>query len=163
MLQLMGSRRAVSDRFYRCVRWLAVNGHDGPSQCAVGMQWRRVHPMHEAAGICQCRALYAVMLSPEVSRVNKAPMFVSLVFKARLTPYLLIWMVRCADRVLRRLPYRLLTQLVGAQAMKVDVSIKRVAAFAKRLLQVAVQSPAPFAAGILFLVSEVLKVCGWSP
>lgn len=42
--------------------------------------------------------------------------------------------------------------------MKVDVSIKRVAAFAKRLLQVALQSPAPFAAGILFLVSEVLKV-----
>ena len=44
------------------------------------------------------------------------------------------------------------------QAMKVDVSIKRVAAFAKRLLQVALQSPAPFAAGLLFLVSEVLKV-----
>lgn len=42
--------------------------------------------------------------------------------------------------------------------MKVDVSIKRVAAFAKRLLQVAVHSPAPFAAGILFLLSEVLKV-----
>ena len=45
------------------------------------------------------------------------------------------------------------------QAMKVDVSVKRVAAFAKRMLQVAVQSPAPFAAGILFLLSEVLKVC----
>lgn len=42
--------------------------------------------------------------------------------------------------------------------MKADVSIKRVAAFAKRLLQVALHSPAPFAAGILFLLSEVLKV-----
>ncbi len=28
-----------------------------------------------------CRALYAVMLSPEVGRTSKAPMFVSLVFK----------------------------------------------------------------------------------
>lgn len=42
--------------------------------------------------------------------------------------------------------------------MKADVSIKRVAAFAKRLLQVALQSPGPFAAGTLFLLSEVLKV-----
>jgi CBF/Mak21 family len=47
--------------------------------------------------------------------------------------------------------------------MKVDVSTKRVAAFAKRLLQVALQSPAPFAAGILFLLSEVLKVCTSAP
>ncbi len=38
------------------------------------------------------------------------------------------------------------------------MSIKRVAAFAKRLLQVALQSPGPFAAGTLFLLSEVLKV-----
>lgn len=30
---------------------------------------------------CFCRALYAVMLSPEVGRTSKAPMFVSLVFK----------------------------------------------------------------------------------
>ena len=36
--------------------------------------------------------------------------------------------------------------------------MKRVAAFAKRLLQIALQSPGPFAAGTLFLLSEVLKV-----
>lgn len=42
--------------------------------------------------------------------------------------------------------------------MKADVSVKRVAAFAKRLLQIATQAPAPFAAGTLFLLSEVLKV-----
>ena len=29
-----------------------------------------------------CRALYEVMLSPEVGRTNKAPMFLSLLFKA---------------------------------------------------------------------------------
>jgi CBF/Mak21 family len=52
----------------------------------------------------------------------------------------------------------MLISSLQTQAMKVDISIKRVAAFAKRLLQVALQSPAPFAAGILFLVSEVLKV-----
>ncbi len=45
----------------------------------------------------------------------------------------------------------------AAQAMKADVSVKRVAAFAKRLLQIAAQAPAPFAAGTLFLLSEVLK------
>ena len=42
--------------------------------------------------------------------------------------------------------------------MKADVSVKRVAAFAKRLLQIAAHAPAPFAAGILFLLSELLKV-----
>ncbi len=44
------------------------------------------------------------------------------------------------------------------QAMKADVSVKRMAAFAKRLLQIAAHAPAPFAAGILFLLSELLKV-----
>lgn len=41
--------------------------------------------------------------------------------------------------------------------MKADVSGKRVAAFAKRLLQVATAAGANWAAGALFLLSEVLK------
>eukprot|EP00983_Pelagomonas_calceolata_P112063 1159846-Pelagomonas_calceolata.AAC.8 len=44
------------------------------------------------------------------------------------------------------------------QAMRVDVSPKRAAAFAKRLLQVAIPAPAHFACGALLLLSEVLKV-----
>lgn len=43
------------------------------------------------------------------------------------------------------------------QAMKADTSNKRVAAFIKRLLQVAIGSPANVACGALFTVSEVLK------
>ena len=42
--------------------------------------------------------------------------------------------------------------------MRADVSSKRVAAFAKRLLQVASSGTSHFAAGSLFLVSELLKV-----
>jgi hypothetical protein len=49
--------------------------------------------------------------------------------------------------------------LVPSQAMRVDVSTKRAAAFAKRLLQVALPGPAHFVCGALLLVSEVLKVC----
>ena len=45
--------------------------------------------------------------------------------------------------------------------MRTDVSPKRCAAFAKRLLQVALPGPAHFACGALLLVSEVLKVCVW--
>lgn len=41
--------------------------------------------------------------------------------------------------------------------MKSDVSVKRVAAFAKRLLQGAAGAPANYACGALFLMSEVLK------
>ncbi|KAF5834970.1 CBF/Mak21 family-domain-containing protein [Dunaliella salina] len=44
------------------------------------------------------------------------------------------------------------------KAMRVDVSPKRAAAFAKRLLQVAIPAPAHFACGALLLLSEVLKV-----
>ncbi|KAM4099639.1 hypothetical protein ACJW30_05G007100 [Castanea mollissima] len=43
------------------------------------------------------------------------------------------------------------------RAMKSDVNLKRVAAFAKRVLQVALQQPPQFACGCIFLLSEVLK------
>uniref|UniRef100_A0A383VK77 CCAAT-binding factor domain-containing protein n=1 Tax=Tetradesmus obliquus TaxID=3088 RepID=A0A383VK77_TETOB len=43
------------------------------------------------------------------------------------------------------------------KAMKADVSVKRVAAFAKRLLQVACHAPSNWAAGALLLLSEVLR------
>lgn len=68
--------------------------------------------------------MYSVMLSGEVARSTKTPMFLSLLFKA----------------------------------MQADVSLKRQAAFAKRLLQVAVEQPAPFACGSLILLSELMKV-----
>ena len=70
------------------------------------------------------RALYAVLLHPEVARSGKSPMFLSLLFKA----------------------------------MKADVSTKRVAAFAKRLLQVAQEQQPAFTCGCLLVLSEVLKV-----
>jgi CBF/Mak21 family len=52
------------------------------------------------------------------------------------------------------------TMLPGVvQAMKTDVSNARVAAFSKRLLQVAIeQASGAFAAGSLFILSELLKV-----
>ncbi|GLU14192.1 hypothetical protein SLE2022_307760 [Rubroshorea leprosula] len=43
------------------------------------------------------------------------------------------------------------------RAMRSDVNLKRVAAFSKRLLQVALQQPPQYACGCLFLLSEVLK------
>ncbi|KAL9228490.1 hypothetical protein vseg_004067 [Gypsophila vaccaria] len=43
------------------------------------------------------------------------------------------------------------------RAMKNDINIKRVAAFGKRVLQVALQQPPQYACGCLFLLSEVLK------
>ncbi|RZC77535.1 hypothetical protein C5167_001718 [Papaver somniferum] len=43
------------------------------------------------------------------------------------------------------------------RAMKSDVNLKRVSAFSKRILQVALQQPPQFACGCLFLLSEVLK------
>nr|XP_016486806.1 PREDICTED: CCAAT/enhancer-binding protein zeta-like [Nicotiana tabacum] len=43
------------------------------------------------------------------------------------------------------------------RAMKNDVNVKRVAAFSKRLLQVAIQQQPQYACGCLFLLSEVLK------
>ncbi|XP_020257068.1 CCAAT/enhancer-binding protein zeta [Asparagus officinalis] len=43
------------------------------------------------------------------------------------------------------------------KAMKNDINLKRVSAFAKRLLQVALQRPPHYACGCLFLLSEVLK------
>ncbi|KAF3451979.1 hypothetical protein FNV43_RR08075 [Rhamnella rubrinervis] len=43
------------------------------------------------------------------------------------------------------------------RSMKSDVNLKRVAAFAKRLMQVALQQPPQYACGCLFLLSEVLK------
>ncbi|KAI3838081.1 hypothetical protein MKW98_009032 [Papaver atlanticum] len=43
------------------------------------------------------------------------------------------------------------------RAMKSDVNLKRVCAFSKRILQVALQQPPQFACGCLFLLSEVLK------
>ncbi|RID55890.1 hypothetical protein BRARA_G03129 [Brassica rapa] len=43
------------------------------------------------------------------------------------------------------------------RAMKNDINIKRVAAFSKRILQVALQQPPQYACGCLFLLSEVLK------
>jgi ribosome biogenesis protein MAK21 len=69
------------------------------------------------------RALYAVLISPELPRSTKAPMFLSLLWKA----------------------------------VRADVSARRVAAFAKRLLQVAAEAPPNFACGCLVLVSEALK------
>ncbi|XP_072984339.1 protein SLOW WALKER 2 [Typha latifolia] len=43
------------------------------------------------------------------------------------------------------------------KAMKNDVNLKRVTAFSKRLLQVALQRPPQYACGCLFILSEVLK------
>ncbi|XP_010415991.1 PREDICTED: CCAAT/enhancer-binding protein zeta-like [Camelina sativa] len=43
------------------------------------------------------------------------------------------------------------------RAMKNDINVKRVAAFAKRILQVALQQPPQYACACLFLLSEVLK------
>ncbi|KAK7389691.1 hypothetical protein VNO78_24949 [Psophocarpus tetragonolobus] len=43
------------------------------------------------------------------------------------------------------------------RAMKRDVNLKRVAAFSKRLLQVALQQPSQYACACLFLLSELLK------
>ncbi|CAL1383487.1 unnamed protein product [Linum trigynum] len=43
------------------------------------------------------------------------------------------------------------------RAMKNDVNLKRVSAFAKRLLQVAMHQPPQYACGCLFLLSEALK------
>ncbi|XP_010428130.1 PREDICTED: CCAAT/enhancer-binding protein zeta-like [Camelina sativa] len=43
------------------------------------------------------------------------------------------------------------------RAMKNDINVKRVAAFAKRILQVALQQPPQYACASLFLLSEVLK------
>ncbi|GFP99495.1 ccaat/enhancer-binding protein zeta [Phtheirospermum japonicum] len=43
------------------------------------------------------------------------------------------------------------------RSMKNDINIKRVAAFSKRLLQVALQLPPQYACACLFLLSEVLK------
>ncbi|KAF8011279.1 hypothetical protein BT93_J1784 [Corymbia citriodora subsp. variegata] len=43
------------------------------------------------------------------------------------------------------------------RVMKSDVNLKRVAAFSKRLLQVALQQPPQYACGYLFLLSELLK------
>ncbi|KAJ3686788.1 hypothetical protein LUZ61_015952 [Rhynchospora tenuis] len=50
------------------------------------------------------------------------------------------------------------------KAMKNDLNLKRVAAFSKRLLQVALQRPPQYACGCLFLLSEVLsaKLPLWS-
>ncbi|XP_058108729.1 protein SLOW WALKER 2 [Magnolia sinica] len=44
-----------------------------------------------------------------------------------------------------------------SESMKNDVNIKRVSAFSKRLLQVALQQPSQYACGCLFILSEVLK------
>ncbi|XP_042482910.1 CCAAT/enhancer-binding protein zeta isoform X2 [Macadamia integrifolia] len=43
------------------------------------------------------------------------------------------------------------------RAMKSDINLKRVSAFSKRILQVALQQPPQYACGCLFLLSEVLK------
>ncbi|GFZ04314.1 CCAAT-binding factor [Actinidia rufa] len=43
------------------------------------------------------------------------------------------------------------------RALKNDINLKRVSAFSKRLLQVALQQPPQYACGCLFLLSEVLK------
>ncbi|KAI5063062.1 hypothetical protein GOP47_0021609 [Adiantum capillus-veneris] len=69
------------------------------------------------------RALYAVLLSPGLSKSSKMEMFLGLVFKA----------------------------------IKSDINSKRMAAFAKRLMQVALQGAPQFACGCLLLLSEVLK------
>ena len=44
------------------------------------------------------------------------------------------------------------------KAMKGDVSAKRVAAFAKRLLQVAQEQQPAFTCGCLLMLSEIVKV-----
>lgn len=43
------------------------------------------------------------------------------------------------------------------KAMKSDINLKRISAFSKRLMQVALQQPPQFACGCLFLLSELLK------
>ncbi|MCO5553080.1 hypothetical protein L7F22_006601 [Adiantum nelumboides] len=69
------------------------------------------------------RALYAVLLSPELFKSTKMELFLGLMFKA----------------------------------IKSDINSKRTAAFAKRLLQVALQGAPHFACGCLLLLSEILK------
>ena len=71
-----------------------------------------------------CRALYGILLSPELARSNKSTIFLSLLFRA----------------------------------MRADVSDRRVAAFVKRTLQVAMEQLPNFACGCLLLLSELLKV-----
>lgn len=44
------------------------------------------------------------------------------------------------------------------KSLKVDIVLRRVKAFVKRLLQVSAEQSASFACGALFLVSEVMKV-----
>ncbi|KAJ8553210.1 hypothetical protein K7X08_023888 [Anisodus acutangulus] len=64
-----------------------------------------------------------------------------------------------SDRFYRALYAKLLlpAAMNSSKAMKNDVNVKRIAAFSKRLLQVAIQQPPQFACGCLFLLSEVLK------
>lgn len=83
LFQLMSSRNALSDRFYR--------------------------------------ALYSVLLTDGPTTSTKAPMFLSMLYKA----------------------------------MKGDVSVKRVAAMSKRLLQVAHVASPNFACASLLMISEV--------
>lgn len=74
-----------------------------------------------------------------------------------------------SDRFYRALYSKLLTPAVLnsskpemflgllVKAMKNDINLKRVSAFSKRLLQVALQRPPQYACGCLFLLSEILK------
>ena len=103
------------------------------TRCYCLQEWRGAtrHPDSFLSGAacihrpaCCCRALYKTLLSSEVARSNKAPMFMSLLFKA----------------------------------MKADVSFRRKAAFAKRLLQVSLEQTPAFACGCLLILSELLKV-----
>ena len=118
----------------------------------------------------QRRALYATLLSSEVAHTAKAPMFLALLFKVRMSSVESHLDDICSPirqftticYVLRRQPYHTDTA-VAAQAVRADVSGRRAAAFVKRLMQVAAMAPANFAAGSVFLISELLKVGGLIP
>ncbi|CAH2066927.1 unnamed protein product, partial [Thlaspi arvense] len=101
------------------------------------------------------RALYSKLLLPSAMNSSKASQFLNLLF-----PYFSITSVYPyrIDHYLHNLvePAEMFIGLL-LRAMKNDINVKRVAAFSKRILQVALQQPPQYACGCLFLLSEVLK------
>ena len=98
------------------------------------------------------RALYGMMLSPDVARSNKSSMFLSLLFKAM--------KVDVSDKRILAFMKRLL-QVCDISSLRVAAtSASRLMPHVKRLsvLQVSVEQMPNFACGCLLLISEVLKV-----
>ncbi|KAJ0006992.1 hypothetical protein Pint_29299 [Pistacia integerrima] len=92
------------------------------------------------------RALYSKLLLPAAMNSSKAR-------SSAIT--ICIWDSACLFMLYNEYAEMFIGLLL--RAMKNDVNLKRVAAFAKRVLQVALQQPPQYACGCLFLLSEVLK------